>query len=60
LVELYRDDAPDSRLRLRLRSATTEVVRKQAKCGIDIVNDGEFGKAMRRAPRFWRVVVLRV
>jgi 5-methyltetrahydropteroyltriglutamate--homocysteine methyltransferase len=52
LVELYRDDAPDSRLRLRLRSATTEVVRKQAKCGIDIVNDGEFGKAMRRALDF--------
>ena len=52
MVELYRDDAPDSRLRLRLRSATTEVVRKQAKCGIDIVNDGEFGKAMRRALDF--------
>ena len=52
LVELYRDDAPDSKLRPRLRSATTEVVRKQAECGIDIVNDGEFGKAMRRAVDF--------
>ena len=52
LVELYRDDAPDSRLQPRLRSATTEVVRKQAECGIDIVNDGEFGKAMRRALDF--------
>ncbi len=52
LVELYRDDAHDSRLQPRLRSATTEVVRKQAECGIDIVNDGEFGKAMRRALDF--------
>jgi 5-methyltetrahydropteroyltriglutamate--homocysteine methyltransferase len=52
LVELYRDDAPDSKLQPRLRSATTEVVRKQAECGIDIVNDGEFGKAMRRAVDF--------
>jgi 5-methyltetrahydropteroyltriglutamate--homocysteine methyltransferase len=52
LVELYRDDAPDSKLQPRLRSATTEIVRKQAECGIDIVNDGEFGKAMRRAVDF--------
>ncbi len=28
----------------RLRSAVAEVVKKQVDCGIDIVNDGEFGK----------------
>jgi 5-methyltetrahydropteroyltriglutamate--homocysteine methyltransferase len=49
LLELYRDDAPDSTLLPRLRSAISDVVRQQAECGIDVVNDGEFGKAMRRA-----------
>jgi 5-methyltetrahydropteroyltriglutamate--homocysteine methyltransferase len=49
LLELYRDDAPDSTLQPRLRSAITDVVRRQTDCGIDVVNDGEFGKAMRRA-----------
>ncbi|MGA9323372.1 MAG: cobalamin-independent methionine synthase II family protein [Xanthobacteraceae bacterium] len=52
LVELYRDDAPDSELLPRLKSAIGDVVRKQADRGIDIVNDGEFGKAMRRAVDF--------
>jgi 5-methyltetrahydropteroyltriglutamate--homocysteine methyltransferase len=52
LVELYRDDAPNNTLLPRLKSAIAEVVRKQADCGIDIVNDGEFGKAMRRAVDF--------
>jgi 5-methyltetrahydropteroyltriglutamate--homocysteine methyltransferase len=47
LVELYRDDAPDQTLLPRLRSAIADVVRQQAQSGIDIVNDGEFGKAMR-------------
>jgi 5-methyltetrahydropteroyltriglutamate--homocysteine methyltransferase len=49
LVELYRDNAPDERLLPRLRSAITEVVERQSVSGIDIVNDGEFGKAMRRS-----------
>jgi 5-methyltetrahydropteroyltriglutamate--homocysteine methyltransferase len=52
LVEFYRENAPDSILLPRLRSAVCEVVRAQANCGIDIVNDGEFGKAMRRATDF--------
>jgi len=52
LVELYRDDAPDSKLQPRLRSAIADVVRQQSACGIDVVNDGEFGKAMRRAVDF--------
>jgi 5-methyltetrahydropteroyltriglutamate--homocysteine methyltransferase len=49
LLELYRDDAPDSTLQPRLTSAIADVVRRQTECGMDVVNDGEFGKAMRRA-----------
>jgi len=52
LMELYRDDAPDSKLLPSLRSAIANVARLQADTGIDIVNDGEFGKAMRRAVDF--------
>jgi 5-methyltetrahydropteroyltriglutamate--homocysteine methyltransferase len=52
LLELYRDDAPDSKLQPRLRSAIADVVRRQVQSGIDIVNDGEFGKAMRRSTDF--------
>ncbi len=36
-----RDDAADA---ARLRGAVAEVVRKQADIGLDIVDDGEFGK----------------
>jgi 5-methyltetrahydropteroyltriglutamate--homocysteine methyltransferase len=49
LLELYRDDAPDSTLLPRLQSAIADVVRRQTDYGVDVVNDGEFGKAMRRA-----------
>ena len=52
LMVLYREDAPDLKLLPRLQSAITDVVRRQAEIGIDIVNDGEFGKAMRRAVDF--------
>jgi 5-methyltetrahydropteroyltriglutamate--homocysteine methyltransferase len=52
LVDLYRDDAPDERLRPRLQSAIADVVRRQSTSGIDVVNDGEFGKAMRRSVDF--------
>jgi 5-methyltetrahydropteroyltriglutamate--homocysteine methyltransferase len=52
LVELYRDNSPDSTLLPRLRSAVAEVVQEQARFGIDIVNDGEFGKAMQSAMDF--------
>jgi hypothetical protein len=45
LVDLYRDDAPDSKLLPRLQSAIGEVVRQQHDVGVDVVNDGEFGKA---------------
>ena len=52
LVELYRENSSDSTLFPRLRSAITEIVQEQARFGIDIVNDGEFGKAMRSAMDF--------
>lgn len=49
LIGLYRDDAPDGKLLPRLKSAIADVVGQQVQTGIDIVNDGEFGKAMRRS-----------
>jgi 5-methyltetrahydropteroyltriglutamate--homocysteine methyltransferase len=52
LMELYRANAPDSKLQPRLQSAIAEVVRQQARSGVDVVNDGEFGKAMRRSTDF--------
>jgi len=33
--------------RLRLRSAVQEVVARQTQLGIDVINDGEYGKTMR-------------
>jgi 5-methyltetrahydropteroyltriglutamate--homocysteine methyltransferase len=46
LIEMYRDQAPAEKLDPRLTSAVAEVVRQQVEAGIDIVNDGEFGKPM--------------
>ncbi len=43
---MYRDQAPADKVDPRLTSAVGEVVRKQVEAGIDIVNDGEFGKPM--------------
>ena len=47
-----RHDAPDDALLPRLKSAMADVVRRQTEPGIDVVNDGEFGKAMRSAMDF--------
>ena len=46
LMEMYREQAPAEKLESRLTSAVAEVVRQQVEAGIDIVNDGEFGKPM--------------
>jgi len=46
LLEMYRDEAPAGKLEPRLAGAVAEVVRRQAEAGVDVVNDGEFGKAM--------------
>jgi len=49
LIDLYRENAPAGTLEPRLKSAVAEVVRQQADVRIDVVNDGEFGKATREA-----------
>src|ERR1700737_1886029 len=48
-MELYREDAPPPKLRPPLHAAFVGGERGKADTGIDIVNDGEFGKAMRRS-----------
>jgi 5-methyltetrahydropteroyltriglutamate--homocysteine methyltransferase len=47
LIELYRENAPRDSLQPRLRAAIGDVVRQQRDAGVDVVNDGEFGKATR-------------
>ena len=49
LIELYQQDAPDSTLLPRLKSAVADIVKQQVAAGVDVVDDGEFGKAMRRS-----------
>ena len=46
LIEMYREGAAAVKLEPRLTSAVAEVVRNQAEAGIDVVNDGEYGKPM--------------
>ena len=52
LMALYRENASDENLQPQLRSAVSDIVRRQSANGIDVVNDGEFGKAMRSAMDF--------
>jgi 5-methyltetrahydropteroyltriglutamate--homocysteine methyltransferase len=44
LIAMYRDQAPAEKLEARLTSAVGEVVHRQIEAGIDVVNDGEYGK----------------
>ncbi len=46
LIQMYRDQAPPEKLESRLTSAVGDAVRKQLEAGIDVVNDGEYGKPM--------------
>jgi len=46
LMQAFREQAPPEKLEPALTSAVAEVVRQQAQAGVDIVNDGEFGKPM--------------
>jgi 5-methyltetrahydropteroyltriglutamate--homocysteine methyltransferase len=46
LINMYREQVPAEKLDSRLTSAVAEVVRQQVEAGIDVVNDGEFGKPM--------------
>jgi 5-methyltetrahydropteroyltriglutamate--homocysteine methyltransferase len=52
LMDLYAANAPDEKLQPRLRAAVGDIVRQQAESGIDVINDGEFGKAMRSTMDF--------
>ena len=52
LMALYAANAPDEKLQPRLRTAVGDIVRQQAEAGIDVVNDGEYGKAMRSSMDF--------
>ena len=52
LMALYAANAPDDKLQPRLRAAVGNIVRRQVETGIDVVNDGEYGKAMRSAMDF--------
>jgi 5-methyltetrahydropteroyltriglutamate--homocysteine methyltransferase len=51
-MALYAANAPDGTLQPRLRAAVGDIVRRQSETGIDVVNDGEYGKAMRSAMDF--------
>lgn len=46
LLSLYQDHATPALLNPCLSAAVKEIVKQQAGAGIDIVNDGEFGKPM--------------
>ena len=52
LMALYAANAPDEKLQPRLRAAVGDIVCQQAESGIDVINDGEFGKAMRSTMDF--------
>ncbi|HXJ17722.1 MAG TPA: cobalamin-independent methionine synthase II family protein [Candidatus Polarisedimenticolia bacterium] len=44
LIEMFREEVPPAKLEPRLTNAVNDVVRQEVQAGIDIVNDGEFGK----------------
>jgi 5-methyltetrahydropteroyltriglutamate--homocysteine methyltransferase len=46
LIELYRNGSSPEQLQGALRPAVADVVRQQREVGIDILNDGEYGKPM--------------
>ena len=52
LMALYASNAADDKLQPRLRAAVADIVRRQSDTGVDIVNDGEYGKAMRSSMDF--------
>ncbi|MGH3097743.1 MAG: hypothetical protein ACRDMV_17295, partial [Streptosporangiales bacterium] len=45
LKSLEGEQQDPTRMRSLVHDATVEVVRRQVDCGVDIVNDGEYGKA---------------
>jgi 5-methyltetrahydropteroyltriglutamate--homocysteine methyltransferase len=49
LLELYAEHQPATVVEKRLETAITDVVTRQVETGLDIVNDGEFGKPVESA-----------
>lgn len=49
LIDIYREDGSPTTLDACLTSSLADVVSQQVRTGLDIVNDGEFGKATRAA-----------
>ena len=49
LIELFTSNAPDEAVAARTTSAVAEIVQAQREAGIDVVDDGEFGKRTRGA-----------
>ena len=49
LIEAYRERASEDATAGRLGQAVENVVSQQADVGVDVVNDGEFGKPMTQA-----------
>jgi 5-methyltetrahydropteroyltriglutamate--homocysteine methyltransferase len=49
LLELYTEHAPAEAIAARLQTAVADVVAQQLDLGLDIVNDGEFGKPVETA-----------
>ena len=47
LIELHRQEAPADAIATRLTSAVDAIVAQQLDSGVDVVDDGEFGKATR-------------
>jgi 5-methyltetrahydropteroyltriglutamate--homocysteine methyltransferase len=63
LIALYADDVPLEQLNPHLRAAVKDVVKAQVDVGVDIVNDGEFGKPSRASVdygAFWSYVYPRL
>jgi 5-methyltetrahydropteroyltriglutamate--homocysteine methyltransferase len=63
LIELYSNNAPPEQLYPRLKAAVSDVVMAQVDAGIDIVNDGEFGKPSRATVdygAFWSYIYPRL
>jgi len=59
LIALNRDEPGGEATAARLRTAVAEVVARQSSLGVDVVNDGEFGKPMTNAADYgaWSMYV---
>jgi 5-methyltetrahydropteroyltriglutamate--homocysteine methyltransferase len=63
LIELFSNGAPAEQVNSRLKTAVADVVKAQVDLGIDIVNDGEFGKPSRAVVdygAFWSYIYPRL